>query len=63
LPQYLGGNCNEKDLAKLQQYFGSRGESYASSLAKAVESAEACIDRRNRYAADLQKFLQQYGEG
>ena len=63
MPQVVSGNCNEKDLARLQEYFGSRGETYASSLAKAVESAESCIDRRNRYAADLQKFLEQYSDG
>ena len=30
------------------------------SLAKAVESAQGCINRRNKHAADLKTFLASY---
>jgi hypothetical protein len=47
-------------LQLLQDFFGPRGDKYADSLKRAVETEESCIDRRERYADDLQKFLQPY---
>jgi hypothetical protein len=44
----------------LHKFFAERDEIFTESLAKAVESAEACINRRERHAADLQQFLQPY---
>jgi hypothetical protein len=43
-----------------QDFFGPRDEIYADSLAKVVESTENCINRRERHADDLQKFLAPY---
>jgi len=57
LPQVLDTPCDPTNLQLLQDFFGPRGEKYTESLAKAVESAESCIDRRERHASDLQKFL------
>ena len=36
------------------------GDVYAESLERVVESAENCINRRERYAPDLQKLLEPY---
>ena len=44
----------------LQEFFGPLGDKYAASLARAVESAESCIDRRDRHAGDLREFLKPY---
>jgi alanyl aminopeptidase len=60
LPQIVGDTCNAKSLAMLREFFGKRGDMYSSSLAQAVETAESCIDRRNRHADDLQQFLRRY---
>ena len=58
LPQIIGGGvCSNEDLRQLKDFFAGRGEVYASSLSKAVESAEACIDRRSRHSAALAEFL------
>lgn len=58
VPQIVAsGTCSETNLDKLQAFFADRDETYASSLSKAVESAEACIDRRMRHAAALADFL------
>jgi len=60
LPQVLGDTCSPTGLQLLIEFFDQRDEKYAESLARTVESAESCIDRRKRHAADLQKFLQPY---
>jgi hypothetical protein len=44
----------------LEEFFGKRGGLYSSSLGKAVETAESCIDRRKRHASDLEQFLQRW---
>jgi hypothetical protein len=63
LPQVVGGTCSPMGLKLLREFFDQRDEIYAESLAKTVESAESCIDRRKRHAADLQQFLQPYDQG
>ena len=60
LPQLVDGSCLPDNLLLLQEFFGARGEPYAESLERAVEAEEFCIDRRERYADDLQKFLAPY---
>ena len=62
LPQIVGDTCSPRGLKLLKSFFDQRQEKYAESLAKAVESAESCIDRRKRHAGDLQQFLQPYRE-
>ena len=62
LPQIVGGTCSPIGLKSLREFFDQRDEKYAESLAKAVESAESCIVRRKRHAADLQQFLQPYSQ-
>ena len=57
LPQVLDTPCDPTNLQLLQDFFGPRGDKYAESLTKVVETAESCIDRRERHAGDLQKFL------
>ena len=63
LPQVVGDTCSPTGLKLLREFFDQREEKYAESLAKAVESAESCIARRERHAADLQQFLQPYNQG
>ena len=60
LPQLLDGSCVPANLELLKEFFGKRGEKYAESLERVVESEESCIDRGERYADDLQKFLAPY---
>jgi aminopeptidase N len=60
LPQIIGDTCNARNLAMLEEFFGKRGGLYSSSLGKAVETAESCIDRRKRHASDLEQFLQRW---
>ena len=62
LPQVVGNTCSRDGLQLLQEFFGKRGDKYAESLARAVETAESCIDRRDRHASALQQFLQPYDE-
>lgn len=58
LPQIVGGTaCSSDELNQLKMFFAERDEIYASSLSKAVESAEACIDRRTRHGTALAEFL------
>jgi alanyl aminopeptidase len=60
MPQVIGSTCSADNLAMLQEFFGARGDKYAASLAKVVETSEACIARIRRDAGDLQQFLKQY---
>lgn len=60
LPQILGGGCSREDLEMLNAFFADRPAIYASSLAKAVETAEACISRKEQHADALAEFLAQY---
>ena len=62
LPQVGGDTCSPIGLKLLKAFFDQRDEQYAESLARTVESAESCIDRRKRHAADLQQFLQPYAD-
>lgn len=58
VPQIVGGSaCSANNLEQLKAFFAERDEVYASSLAKAVESAEGCISRRNRHSEALAEFL------
>ena len=47
----------KNNLRQLKAFFADRDEAYASSLAKAVESVEGCINRRERHAEALAEFL------
>lgn len=61
VPQIVGqGVCNQQNLEQLSAFFNSRDESYAGSLAKALETAENCIARRTRHADALSEFLARY---
>jgi len=60
MPRVIGSSCNADKLAMMNSFFGPRGDKYAASLAKMVETSEACIARKQRHAADLQEFLKQY---
>ncbi len=60
MPQVIGGGCSEASLGRLQAFFADREPDYRTSLAKAVESAQGCISRRNKHAADLKVFLASY---
>lgn len=60
LPELVGGNCSRDNLRLLQELFESLDDKYAASLERAVETAESCIDRRERHASDLQEFLKPY---
>jgi len=60
LPQVVGNTCSPIGLKSLHKFFAERDEIFTESLAKAVESAESCIARRERHAANLQQFLQPY---
>ena len=62
MPQILGGGCSDASLARLQNFFADRGDTYATSLSKAVEAAKACIANRKRHQADLEQFLNSAGE-
>ena len=61
-PQIVGDTCSPRGLKLLKGFFDRRQAKYAESLAKAVESAESCIDRRKRHTSDLQQFLKPYRE-
>ena len=63
LPQIVADTCNADGVAMLTAFFGARGEKYAASLAKAVETAESCVSRKTRHASDLDEFLLQYNDG
>ena len=60
LPEVLDTPCDAANLQLFTNFFGPRGDVYAESLERVVESAENCIHRRERYAPDLQKFLEPY---
>jgi alanyl aminopeptidase len=60
MPQVIGSTCSAGNLAMMQEFFGGRGDKYATSLAKVVETSEACIARIRRDEGDLQQFLKQY---
>jgi len=60
LPETIGRSCIQANVDLLQEFFEPLDDKYALSLANAVESAESCIDRRERHADDLQEFLKPY---
>jgi len=60
LPEVLDAPCDAANLQLFKDFFGPRGDVYAESLERVVESTENCINRRERYAPDLQKFLEPY---
>jgi aminopeptidase N len=60
LPEVLDTPCDVANLKLFEDFFGPRDEVYADSLARVVESTENCINQRERYAPDLQKFLAPY---
>jgi len=44
----------------MKKFFNARGDEFSASLARAAETAQTCINRKDRYAEDLQTFLQPY---
>ena len=62
LPQVMVGICNNTNLALLEKFFGGRGDKYAVSLRKAVETVEVCMRRKQREHDALVRFLARYDE-
>ena len=60
LPQVLDTPCDTANLQLLKDFFEARDDVYAESLARVVESAEHCINYRDRYSGDVQEFLAPY---
>jgi alanyl aminopeptidase len=56
MPQVVGGGCSEASLDRLRNFFDGR-DGVETSLHKATLTARACIDRRQRHVADLERFL------
>jgi len=63
MPQVLGGSCDRENLDLLEEFFRDRDDAYATSLAKVIESDEACIARRTRHANAFEQFLKPYQDG
>jgi len=59
-PQLFGYTCSAANLEMLKKFFNDRGDEFSASLGRVVETAETCISRKDRYAEDLQTFLQPY---
>jgi hypothetical protein len=59
-PQIIGNTCSAENLEMMKKFFNDRGDMFTASLGRAVETAETCINRKDRYAKDLQTFLQPY---
>ncbi len=62
LPQLFQSACNDITLGQVKEFFGPRGDIYGPSLAKATETMENCISRRDRESDALEEFLTQYSE-
>ncbi len=62
MPQAVGGGCSTDKLARLEDFYGGRAE-FATGLEKARLSAEACIRRKEKNLADLQRFLSARQDG
>jgi len=60
LPQLLQSGCNATTLREIDEFFGDRGEMFATGLSRAMETMENCIARKNRESAALGEFLAQY---
>jgi len=60
LPLGMQSVCDAHNLALLKEFFGPRGEVYAASLTKAVETIEDCIAKKAREGAGLEAFLAAY---
>jgi aminopeptidase N len=58
LPQFVASSCRQDNLDRLVAFFESRGEQYAPSLAKARETQESCIARRDRHVDAFREFLE-----
>jgi alanyl aminopeptidase len=61
-PQLFQNACNELTLGQLKEFFGDRGDIFGPSLAKATETMENCISRKDRESDALAEFLAQYSE-
>jgi hypothetical protein len=48
VPQILLGVCTTKNRQLLTDFFAEKGEIYAASLAKALETLDQCIERKER---------------
>ena len=59
-PQIFAYTCSAENLEMMKKFFNDRGDMFTASLGRAVETAETCINRKDRYAEDLQTFLQPY---
>ncbi|MBT6625873.1 MAG: M1 family metallopeptidase [Gemmatimonadetes bacterium] len=61
LPRIIGASvCSDSNLELLRTFFADRGELYQASLAKTVEGAQLCMERRARHDTALIEFLAQY---
>jgi alanyl aminopeptidase len=60
LPLVMQSACDAHNLSLLKDFYGRRGEVYAASLTKAVETIEDCIGRKAREGAALEAFLAAY---
>lgn len=58
VPQFVANSCRQDNLDRLVAFFESRGEQYAPSLAKARETQESCIARRDRHVDAFREFLE-----
>lgn len=57
LPRFMLGACSRKNLELMLEFFGRRGDKYATALENAVERTESCIARKQRISAPLAAFL------
>lgn len=58
LPQIMAGKCTPANRKMLNDFFVDRGEVYAESLAKALESQDQCIARKAREHGDFRAWLE-----
>ncbi len=62
LPQLFQSSCSAHNLQLMHEFFDGRGDEYAPALAKANESMENCIARRERESEALNQFLAQFAD-
>ena len=62
LPQTMAPTCIQANLDMLKNFFEPLGDAYSASLAKAVETSENCIGRKQREREALVQFLDKYSD-